>query len=211
MFGRLFTEAWIETDLIQGVKKNVNVASSRRRGLKPVRLCHSPSCQGRLFTEAWIETNFFERKEQQLRVASSRRRGLKHRNYCGLLHRTGSPLHGGVDWNTNSIVTEPTNFRRLFTEAWIETSLVLGVPRFRLILNFYCCRLDHINETFDAECVNIDVPWFSRNHTNFLAFECKISCSLTINFLVLRFQPASRFPSLASPPQLCYSKRGIEL
>ena len=37
-----------------------------------------------------------------------------------------------------------------------------------------------------SECVNIDVARFFRNHTNFLAFGFKISCSLTINFLVLR-------------------------
>ena len=43
-----------------------------------------------------------------------------------------------------------------------------------------------IEDGKSSECVNIDVARFFKNHANFLTSGCKISCSLTINFLVLR-------------------------
>ena len=73
--GRLFTEAWIETGLGLAVVGAGEVASSRRRGLKPPP---PPSVDG-------------------VFVASSRRRGLKLQQLSAKDAEIASPLHGGVD------------------------------------------------------------------------------------------------------------------
>ncbi len=86
----------------------------------------------RPFTGAWIETLRSARNDPSLRVAPSRGRGSKRRNWpfairrwrvapsrgrgskrqMGVfpVHRSGSPLHGGVDRNdTNAALTEWDN------------------------------------------------------------------------------------------------------
>ena len=72
---RLFTEAWIETGTKTESPSGWDVASSRRRGLKPV-----------------VKTIV-----SAFGVASSRRRGLKQYFRWAGNPIPKSPLHGGVD------------------------------------------------------------------------------------------------------------------
>ena len=68
-------------------------------------------------------------------VASSRRRGLKQGDASEEIYNFMSPLHGGVDWNKVSPLELYEWPSRLFTEAWIETVImVLIIEILKLIV-----------------------------------------------------------------------------